>query len=499
MRIQDIASQFSILILSNDVDQGAALKVALAQIGYEVFFISDMEGGLKNIQQSLPHVVIVDLKSLTERFNDFVQKVLNISSEIRLIPLGAEDEYEVLSQYGDYGVSAILPGKTSFLEKKVIWEVNKICEFLYLSYQNEDLLKKNQAFELENNQLKEEATLKTRQLGAFRGLEALIQSYKTCENKEQVLNLFFDQMQGIKTLYFKYLPTVRSLMVTHSAGYALESIQGVGCQLPNNEDQDLASQVSLGVCPGTLALLLKRALGLSQFQIFPVFVYNFLEGLIVADLEQKSEAQLHFSEQFSLFSLAYSHFALEKKIETVDMQDAVTEVFNLKYYQKRLDEEVNRARRLKHPLALVKIAVDDIEEITQTLGGQVRDHVLKMVAQLMVKSSRSHDFVARVKDNELALVLVNCSRRGASVRADRLRRSVESSSVLDHGIKLSVSIGISEYPTLCDSAADLDETSSQSLMHIYDKGGNRLCLYKPTSTFKPEFEFTDPSGDSNVP
>jgi hypothetical protein len=104
------------------------------------------------------------------------------------------------------------------------------------------------------------------------------------KHKEQVLNLFFDQISELKVLYFKHLPTVRSFMVTHSSGYQQESIQGVGCQLSENESQDLVSQISLGVCPGSLAVLMKRALGLAQVQVIPVFFQNDLEGVFVADV-----------------------------------------------------------------------------------------------------------------------------------------------------------------------------------------------------------------------
>ena len=499
MKIKEIASQFTVMVLSTNVDRGAAIKVALAQAGYDAFFISDLEVGLKNIQQSNPHIVIIELKSLPESLSTFVGKILAISGEIRLVLLGNDSEFETLAKYEDHGVVQILSEATPFLEGRLVWAVNRICESLYLTYQNEELLKRSEQAQAELTTVKEAYQLKIRQSVSFRGIDVLIHSYKTCETKEQVLNLFFDQLAELKVLYFKYLPTVRSLIVTHSSGYLQESIQGVGCQLPENENQDLVSQLSLGVCPGSLAVLMKRALGLAQVQVFPVFSQNDLEGVIVADVVPDSEFHRHLSEQFALFGLAYSHFAIEKKIELVDMQDSVTEVFNAKYYNKRLSDEVQRARRQKQPLSVVKIGVDDIDEITQTLGSAVRDHVLKMVAQLMVKSSRAHDFVARLRDNELVLVLVNCSKRGAGLRADRLRRAVESSSVLDHGIKLSISIGVSEYPSLCDSFTDLDETSTQALMHIYAKGGNRLCLYKAVSGFKPEFEIAEASGEPHVP
>lgn len=59
---------------------------------------------------------------------------------------------------------------------------------------------------------------------------------------------------------------------------------------------------------------------------------------------------------------------------------------------------------------------------------------------------------------------------------------------MDNGMKVSVSLGVSEYPSLCDSARTLDETATKALLHIVDKGGNKICLYKAPDSHRPEFE-----------
>jgi GGDEF domain-containing protein len=86
------------------------------------------------------------------------------------------------------------------------------------------------------------------------------------------------------------------------------------------------------------------------------------------------------------------------------------------------------------------------------------------------------------------MVLPHCSKKGAALRAERVRRVIEGSSFLDKGMKVSISLGVSEYPSLCDSAKTLDETAAKALAHIADKGGNKICLYKAPESHKPEFE-----------
>ncbi|MNL05426.1 Diguanylate cyclase DosC [compost metagenome] len=199
----------------------------------------------------------------------------------------------------------------------------------------------------------------------------------------------------------------------------------------------------------------------------------------------------HMGEEFSLFSVCYSHFVLEKKVDTLEVQDFVTELYNRNYYMKIVSDELERGRRLRQPLSVVKIAMDDFYEIESSLGEAVRDELLKSLASVVAKTSRTNDVTCRTGMNEMAMILPHCSRKGAALRAERLRRIVEGTSFLNNGMKVSVSLGISEFPTLCDSVSGLDETASKALLHILDKGGNKICLFKAPENHRPEFEVVE--------
>ena len=499
MKIRKLATQFSILVITEDVDQGATIKVALSQAGYDVNFISSFENHLQVITAAIPHVIIFDGTALKGKLNSFIKDILNLSSEIKFIPISLEADFDSYTKFAEHGISAVVSAQATYFEKRIVWSVDKICESLYLTYQNEELLKATEQSAKELTELQNSNQQMLKEQSSFRGIELLIQSYKTSESQEQILNLFFEQLNGIEALYLKFLPSVNSLIVTHGQGYPEDKISGASCQLEKDEVQEFVSKIVTGHAPNTLNQLLLNVFAMQNPKIFPLFIGEDLEGLCVVSGLIDSVKENLFSQQFSLFSLAYGFFTSEKKVAMLNLHDSVTEVFNGKYYQRKLSDEIQRARRLKHPLSVVKIAIDDFDEIEQTFGDDVRDYILKTVAQLMVKNSRAHDFVSRTKNNEFALTLVHCSKQGAGIRADRLRRAVESTSVLDRGIKLSVSVGLSEYPSLCDSTEGLDQTSTQALQYILDKGGNRLCLYKPAANFQPEFEVIENSGEPHVP
>lgn len=494
----ELAQGFSIIILMKSVDVGARVKVQLAQKGFEVFLLSDPVTSLESVRQTLPHLIFISTDFLKEPLNVYLQKIHSISTEIQIVLLGEGSEFQWLLPYLKHGALQVIDFKSPGVEENCASLAEEVCQKLYLTYQNEALLKdlKSLREQAEADKISKKGL--EREMGSFRGLDNLVQGYRLAESKEQLVDLFMDQMRDRTIFYFKFLPSVKSLVVTHAQGLSRKSIEGVGCQLTDEENQDLHSHAALGVLPGSLGILMKQAFGLDQLQVLPVFVRGQLEGLFVMPADLDEEMRLKISEQFSVFTLGYGYFSLEKHLESVDLKDPLTEVYNSKYYSKKIQDEVQRARRLRQPLSVVKISLDDFDEIENSLGLQVRDHVLVSISQLLVKSIRAHDFVARLSENEFSMVLVHCSRRGAGLRAERLRKYIETSAILDQGVKLSISVGISEFPSLCEGAIELDRTASQALRHIQEKGGNRICLYKAAPEFKAEFEVSDQPGGLSV-
>ena len=110
------------------------------------------------------------------------------------------------------------------------------------------------------------------------------------------------------------------------------------------------------------------------------------------------------------------------------------------------------------------------------------------MAEIIKKTSRLPDYICRTNENEFSIVLTNCNRKGAALRAERLRQSLKMESFSKAGIVVTVSQGISEYPSLTKSAAVLDETARKTLEFILTKGGDKICIYKAPSDHKPDFQ-----------
>ncbi|MDG0815603.1 GGDEF domain-containing protein [Bdellovibrio svalbardensis] len=493
MNIRDHSSQFTIYVFTTDVDQGASVKVYLSQAGYDAYFFQDPEALETRLKENPPHILVFSTAALGGSLSDFVTHVQGINDEIRFIAITAISQFDILAQYNSFGFVDVISDEAAALETRVVWSVDRACEKLYLSYQNEQLFDDLQTVKQQVDEVHKAAVTSMKAAAAAEKLETVsfatkIGQYRSAHSKEDLIQRFLNNISGSMCIFFKFLPSVRSFVATHGNGVEGSQIQGVGCQLEADDVKDLNGQLSVGLLPARFNAMLVEAFHFNPPKGLPLYGAQNLEGVFVYSGSLEKGAATQLNEEFALFSLCYSHLALEKKVDALEVQDFVTELHNRNYYVKILADEVSRSRRLKQPVSVVKIAMDDFYEIESSLGEAVRDELLKSVATVIAKTSRSNDQSCRTAANEMAMILPHCSKKGAALRAERLRRIIEGTSFLDKGMKVSISLGISEYPSLCDSAKSLDESATKALSHIVDKGGNKICLYKAPETHRPDFE-----------
>ncbi|MBX2987464.1 MAG: GGDEF domain-containing protein [Bdellovibrionaceae bacterium] len=488
MDIRAAAPQFTVYVFANDIDRGAGIKVALGAAGYDAFFFEERERLLSRIAEKAPHLLIFPTSSLVGQLSGFVESFLKANAEIRWICLAQPSELEGLSAYNEYGLVDLVTDQSEGLLSRVTFAVDRVCERLYLQYQNEQLFDENARLKAELRGRQErlnELEKKTQQKGVPLGTR--VRDYLSAESQEDLLRRFMANLPSAPCVYFKFLPGVQSLVVTHSSGLDPSRLKGVGVKLTDAEMRDFGTQVSLGMVVPSLGAMLNQAFQFNRPRLLPLFVRGQLEGLVAHAGDLPTETKDLIGDEFSLMGLAYLQFTLEKRVDVLEVQDPVTELYNARFYRTRLSEEWSRARRSKQPLCLVKIALDDFFELEQTLGEAIRDQLLRNLADLVRRTSRTSDFSARTAQNEITMILPQCNRQGAMIRAERLRRLTESSQMLENGLKVSISLGISEYPSLCSTAENLDATAGKALAHIMGKGGNRLCLFKAPPNHQPEF------------
>tara|TARA_B110001454_G_C12723326_1_gene436689 strand:+ start:52070 stop:53554 length:1485 start_codon:yes stop_codon:yes gene_type:complete len=487
VNIRELAPQFQVLIFSRNLDLGSTVKVQISQAGYESFFIEHEDSFWDRLQQIGPHVVILDLSSITRPLNEYVEKINQFSSEVALIFLTEEDNFQIFVNYADYGVREVIHTKMPYLKERVLWAVNRTCEAIFLTYKNEQIFSELQKTKIEVEKAEaDEGTAKVA-IPILKTISEMINEYRIAESKEDIIRMLFQNLSNLPLLFFKFLPSMNSFVMSHASMPNHQVHEGLGSALNPEETKDLVKQILLNIVPASFNQVIANMFAFQRPSMIPLFDRDVLEGVFVFDQESANTLIDQMQDYVCATSLYYSVYCLEKRLNQLEIQDTVTELFNKKYFNNKLHDEFERAKRLKLPLALIKIAIDDFDEIERSMGEPTRDLILKSVANVMNKTGRANDVTCRTGANEFSIILPHCSRKGASLRAERLRRLIESHTLMDSGLKVTVSLGASEYPSLCRDKDSLEDSAVKSMRFIASKGGNRICLYKAPDNFVPDY------------
>jgi diguanylate cyclase (GGDEF)-like protein len=143
------------------------------------------------------------------------------------------------------------------------------------------------------------------------------------------------------------------------------------------------------------------------------------------------------------------------------LQDDLTGVLNRRYLDRYLGEEIERARRYKHPFSLLFFDLDHLKNINDQFGHLSGSRVLVEVVDVIKTKLRRADKIFRFGGDEFCVTLPETDLRGAVGTAHRLRRAIRSHRfrpVDDAEASLTASFGVAAYP-------DNGETGEALLRH----------------------------------
>jgi diguanylate cyclase (GGDEF)-like protein len=153
------------------------------------------------------------------------------------------------------------------------------------------------------------------------------------------------------------------------------------------------------------------------------------------------------------------------RFRETSFKDDVTGLYNRRFFSVRLEEELSRHRRFNHPVAVVLFDLDGFKAVNDDLGHVVGDETLRDIGQILMKHSRGINVVARYGGDEFAILLVETSKAGARLYADRIRQVI-SSYPYSHGKRITASFGVASLP-------DDEALTSEDLIRVADE-----ALYK---------------------
>jgi diguanylate cyclase (GGDEF)-like protein len=255
-----------------------------------------------------------------------------------------------------------------------------------------------------------------------------------------------------------YLPHENSLAITATVGYPAVLVEhvrlapgeGVIGRVFSTGQAIVAS--NLGAVPGHLA---RRRYRTNSYVALPLAGADGVAAVVSltdkAGSAPFTDADLALLERMAVpAALAVGRELLRDR--TIDLAhlatvDALTGLFNRRYFETRVEQELQRQRRQGEELSLLMLDLDNFKDLNDTHGHLVGDIALKEVAEILRRAVRIFDVCARYGGEEFVILMPGAGSSTALRIAERIRRQVEQhfASGLRSGVPvpLTVSIGVS--------------------------------------------------------
>ena len=190
----------------------------------------------------------------------------------------------------------------------------------------------------------------------------------------------------------------------------------------------------------------------------------------------------------SIIAICLENVISNEMLKYIGLTDSLTGVYNRRYIDRRLLEEIARARRQKYAISFMYIDIDHFKRVNDTVGHQGGDEVLREVAGRIKAELRLSDALARFGGEEFVVLLIDADLDSAVFVAERIRASIAASMIgIAQGVQLSItaSIGVACLDEAGDgpaeaAALELVAHADEALYLAKSGGRNRVMRYVPT-------------------
>ncbi len=178
---------------------------------------------------------------------------------------------------------------------------------------------------------------------------------------------------------------------------------------------------------------------------------------------------------------AHKYDAIRRQVVT----DHLTGLYNRRYFNKRAEEEIQRALRHQAPFSLLMADIDHFKRVNDTYGHATGDRVLQTVARNLKEGLRTADVCARYGGEEFAVLLPHTVGEGALLVAERLRANLGETRYTGLGLppdaSVTISIGIASCPSDAIDLDELFELADKALYRAKEAGRDTVCAYAAAS------------------
>ncbi|MBN2840188.1 MAG: diguanylate cyclase [Coriobacteriia bacterium] len=176
--------------------------------------------------------------------------------------------------------------------------------------------------------------------------------------------------------------------------------------------------------------------------------------------------------------VAVENSRLYRLTKRLSITDELTDLYNYRFLQQRLDDEIHRAERYDKRLSFLMLDIDDFKRVNDVHGHRVGDQVLAEVSALLKSTVREVDVVARYGGEEFSVILPETDAPGAFIAAEKIREAVALQRFRDADgepvVHVTVSIGLASFPSHATDKEALLRAADDAVYHAKATGKDRV-------------------------
>ncbi|MFT6285744.1 MAG: diguanylate cyclase (GGDEF)-like protein [Alcanivorax sp.] len=188
----------------------------------------------------------------------------------------------------------------------------------------------------------------------------------------------------------------------------------------------------------------------------------------------------------SVISICFKNAVSRQQVSQLTMLDPLTHISNLRGFEKDIAREIARARRGDVPVTVLMMVIDEYEDLYAHYGKVTGQFVMKKVAERVSSGLRETDYMARLSDSDLAVLIPASSEALGQDIAERMRVDIDDFAIDDgRGAILHVTLSIGvvtweprHFPAvdMAQLAKQLESEASKAVQAAAGGGGNSIVI-----------------------
>ena len=184
----------------------------------------------------------------------------------------------------------------------------------------------------------------------------------------------------------------------------------------------------------------------------------------------------------SLTALVLNNAQLREALREQSIRDPLTGLFNRRYMEEALKQQLSRVTRNLHPLGVIMLDIDHFKQVNDTHGHAMGDTLLRELGQLLKGHVRAEDIACRYGGEEFIMIMPDASLEATQQRAEYLRQAVKQLRVQpaqNDGQALegiSLSLGVAVYPQHGRTKESVLRAADAALYRAKQEGRDRVIV-----------------------